>query len=204
MSMNTLLGTPYGPTTTLGRNLASVGALFLGLGCVVLPSLQGVPPSRSLIFAAVGAVLVGVFLFHVLRWKGILRHAAKDAKGVDARGVAAFMQAKIIHEKSGKVDYSGPGWLLIMDDRIVIRYRRALAGSKSDEAHHEVLFRDVVSVSRNDTTSISYTALIIVTATGEQQFFTLAPENGSGWRGSSEEETDNVLRCIQERIKAQH
>jgi hypothetical protein len=91
-----------------------------------------------------------------------------------------------------------------MDDRIIVRYRRVLGHGESSSARREILFRDVASISRSDTTSISYTALIITTSSGERQFFTLAPESGSGWRGSSEDETENVLSRIKELIEAQN
>jgi hypothetical protein len=198
-----LMGAPYGPSATFGRNFASLGALVLGAGCLVLPSLQGVPPSRTLIFGIVGAVLVGVFLFNCFRWKRVVRRAAKDARAVGAQSAAAFMQARRAPAKSVNSVYSAAGWLVILDDRILVRFYRSLSQGEANITHCEIPFHDVASVSRTDTTSISYAALVLVVSTGEEWVFTLAPQSGSGWRGSSEEETDNVIRHIAERINAQ-
>lgn len=201
MSLNTLLSTPYGPTATFGRNIASIGSALMGAACTVLPALQGSPPSSILFFGLVGVVLISGFLFHLFRWRRIVRIARRAPGSADVRGAVPFIRAKVVNSSNMDRHFRS-GWMLILSDRIVVRTRRNPGQGKQAQMWPVVLFDSVASVSRSETTSFSYTELIVELSTGERWLFTLAPSDGSGWRGPSEGETEIAVNSIKEAIKA--
>ena len=201
-SMNILQRTPYGPTTTFGRNFASVGALILGVGCTALPGLQGSPLPSVLFFGAIGLCLVGSFFFHVYRWRNVVRKAHTSSTAAGARGAFAFIQAR--RESSrGPSKRMHSGWLLILDDRIAVRSQRTSKRSEEFDMCADIRFKAIESVSRSETTSISYTELAITTHSGDRWLFMLAPRSGSGWHGPSEKETEFAATLIMQAVKAQ-
>lgn len=200
MSFNFLLATPHGSLTTIGRNVASVGSAFLGVSCVLFPSMLGVPIWSAVVYGLVGLALIGVFVFHLVRWKPISRRAKREAESMGALSATAFMQLKLFHANKDIPDYVGSGWLIFLEDRILVRFLRPRASSGKEGGSEEIALQNVAKVSRTEETSVEYAALVVVLSTGAKYAFTLVPNGESGWRGPTEEETeefrDNIQRLL--------
>lgn len=94
----------YGPATTLGRSVASGTGAFLGLVCLIVPSLQGVPWPTVVYFMVIELGLLALFLIHARRWGSVTRRAEIDARSAGAFGAFAFMQvefAPVVSEVHG-------------------------------------------------------------------------------------------------------
>ncbi|MFK3676206.1 hypothetical protein ACI2IP_00660 [Microbacterium sp. NPDC090218] len=192
-----MFATPQGPLTTLGRNVASVGAAFFGIFCIALPSLLGVPVWSALIFALVGAAMIGVFTFHLFRWRQVSRAAKREAASMGALAAAAFMQAKILQEGSGRTEHLGPGWLLVFEDRVFIRLRHGGGTYGKQRDPEEIALRDVARVLRTEETSMEYAELVVALSAGAKYAFVFVPSDGSGWHGPTEEEVEGIQHRIQ-------
>lgn len=200
MSFDALLATPHGPLVTLGRNVASLAAAFLGLSCVLLPSLLGVSAFSAVAYGLVGVALIGVFAFHLFRWKAFLRGAIREAASVGAYEVVAFMQLKAFPSGSQTPEYLGSGWALILEDCILFRFRSSRNHPAGQKGCEPIAFRDIVSVSRTEATSMEYAELVVALSTTAKYSFILVPSGGSGWRGPTEEETEAFQVLIERRL----
>lgn len=199
--MNVALSARYGPTTTLARNVAATVSAIVGLAVMVLPTVQGVQPPRSLYFGALGAMMVVVFFVNAFRWKGITSRATREAKAAGAGACFAFMQADFA-SGDGQHTYPGSGWVVASDETLVIVFRRSTIGIGSARQRREIRLDAVKGVFPHDTTSMSYGGVVIVMTSGEELFFMLAPRNGSGLRGPSDVEITTAVADLSSLIEA--
>lgn len=199
--MNVALSARYGPTTALARNLAVAVSAVVGLAVMVLPTLQGVQPPRSLYFGALGAMMVAVFFVNAFRWKGITNRAASEAKAARAGACWVFMQADFA-SGDGQQIYAGSGWVVATAETLVIAFRRSTIGIGSARQRREIRFDAVKGVFPQDTTSMSYGGVVVVLTSGEELFFMLAPRNGSGLRGPSDLEITTAVADLSSVIEA--
>lgn len=183
----------YGPSTTLGLNVVSVSSLILGLFCTVFPPFQKVPLSTMIYFGAFGVLSLGIFLLHLLRWHIISRRASRSASAIGASDTFVFMQAT---STAGDVfsHPGGAGWLTIRCGKIEIFHPWEVRRIRESRSAREFPSSEVVRVTRRETTSWSYCALVLELTTGEELSFILIPESRSGWRGPTDDETEAALR----------
>jgi hypothetical protein len=168
---------------------------------MVLPTVQGVQPPRSLYFGALGALMVAVFFVNAFRWKGITSRAAREAKAAGAGAFFPFMQADFA-SADGQHTYPGSGWVVAADETLVIVFRRSTIGVGVARQRREIRFDAVKGVFPHDTTSMSYGGVVIVMTSGEELFFMLAPRNGSGLRGPSDLEIATAVADLSSVIEA--
>gem|GEM_PF-4701629 len=81
---------PDGPLTTLGRNISMCGAVLLGVVVLVLPALQGASIGSVMLFAAAGLALIAAAGWNALRWRWLVRAAARDVQGAGALPASRF------------------------------------------------------------------------------------------------------------------
>lgn len=194
------MNAPYGPTTTMGLNVVSINGLIVGLAFLVIPSLQAVPLPSILFAGVAGAGLISGFLFHILRWRRVLRRASDAAADPAVVEAFAFIQAMFTRPGTGLSQFGGSGWLLIRSDRVVICGARQLSNAWGAAPTRELLLRDVSSIECSEATPLSYSALRIRMSSGADFSFILVAEGGSPWRGPTEELTDRMRRRVQDVI----
>jgi hypothetical protein len=187
--------------TTMGRNISAGTAAILGLCLLVLPALQGVPLPNVAFFSVVGLLLIFTFVYSCVLWRPTVGRAKRAARAAEASGVFVFMQAELTRDSAAESQYPGSGWVMFSGDQLIITIQGMfvlVAGSTS------VLTRPVSelsAVARREGTSMSYAMVVLEFAgRGEEFAFILAPANGSGLRGPSDEEIARVIADVRSRI----
>lgn len=185
---------PDGPLTTLGRNISMCGAVLLGVVVLVLPALKGASIGSVMLFAAAGLALIAAAGWNALRWRWLVRAAARDVQGAGALAGFAFSRADLDVDGT-PADRVSAGWLLVHPDRLTVCIHAGLARPRHSVERQDYALRDIVSVSRRNETSMSYGRLDI-TVRGGLLSFILTPTNGSGMRGPREAEIESAAELL--------
>ncbi|WP_341975586.1 hypothetical protein LTA6_000209 [Microbacterium sp. LTA6] len=194
--MSRLHSAPFGPTTTLARNFAAGVSAIAGLVCLVVPFLQMVPLPSVLLASIAGLGFFAASLITALRWKPLVRRAAREAVAAGATSSFAFTQAEFSKGAAKESEYVGSGWVLILGERLDVCVGPNALGVGEGAAPRAIRQDEIVRVSRREPTSMSYAMLTIALASGDEVSFTLTPRNGSGLRGPSDSEVDDAITSI--------
>jgi hypothetical protein len=181
----------------IGQNLVASGAAIVSLSCLVLPAAQGAPLPSIVMGGLLGIILAVTVVFQVLRWKPVMRLAAKSKKASGASHALAFIQAESLAPNNPvPTDYHGAGWLLVHSDHVTVEFRNSSWITPKSPDTYDVVFADIERVSAREGSSFVFPSLEVVKASGQTLRITLVPADGLWWHGPSDRETSDAASLL--------
>lgn len=194
------LSVPLSPVLTIVRNFTLGSYVVTGIICLLVLPLGWAPMPNAIVAMVAGAALITGSIIAAVRRLPLVRRTARTAAARGAGSSFAFLQAQFIGDVHRAGDSSVPGFVLVWDDRIEIDYRRESLGVGGPREQRSIRFDEISDVFAREATSMSYRKLAILVTSGEEILFTLAPTNGSGLRGPTDDETERAIAELRARL----
>jgi hypothetical protein len=168
--------------------------IFLVLPFIVAPLSNAIsvfPIGIALIACAVG----GAFL-----WRPLVRRGAKEARYDAASDWLVFTHGSQTPPGGGNAERIGPGWVLLHEHELELRYTTSIFALSRPSHTLTLNYEQLSAVLRVPPSATSYARLRIDEVSGRRLDLTLAPTNGSGLRGPSEDEMRRAVDILTQKL----
>lgn len=189
-----------GPVATGSRVLLVFVCALMSPVFLVVPFIVA-PLSNALAVFPIGIALIACALGGSFLWRPLVRRGAKEAQHEAASNWLVFTHGSQTHPAGGNAERIGPGWVLFHEHGLKLRYTTSIFALSRPSHTSTLNYEQLSAVLRVPPSATSYARLRIDEVSGRRLDLTLAPTNGSGLRGPSEDEVRRAVDFLTQKLR---
>lgn len=183
-----------GPATNLARAFALASLALAGIVLLIVPSLTGAPLTNRILIGLGALAFLAMSFIGLFRYRRLVRRLQEDANRDGAVPIFAFLQAEIITPGAARPSFVGQGWVVSRGDHLDITWQSTLTGPGGTRS---IALTDVTGVAYRKSDIMVFNRLLLGMRGEVTSTFVIAPTNGSGLRGATEDEVRKAIATIE-------